>query len=624
MSAGQFTLSAASDLTQYAVQADILDAEHQFEAVHSRAGGALLFFIGSGEALCVAKEESGREHGWARSDLSSGQTRRDFPWGASCKQFAAVQGESGAIDLAMVLSDGSDDHLYLSLGNSDADTSWTDAPGWLPCPYNAEDSAAPEPLHIARVFISDASDRYEIAIDIIANPGARELVLRRYYLDLSTPSHPTWIAHASAAAPLLDGFASVLGRADCSEGVYTLSGGNGLRRLQYSSLHGAGGQVTPAPVALRLPGDQVPEAIAACRNVDNSTDLYVAAQGGLYMFAAGSPREAQAVHLAQAPLFEQVRSLRALRAGERVVVWGLRADGSLFYLSCAQGQAADPGAWSKPLCMLAGVSAFSPFYDRLHGALVLLARGADGLLKSVKSPVTGLWNRRRIMLPPSNLLQQACSSSAYVTCIRVSDENGMPVPHAAVQLSASSVTSVHINGLYRMVGPVALSVLTDAHGALHIVDHVSGLAGARFEVRAGACSLMVNPMEQAFQTAAGMADDASLGKAYLALGSQNAARAKPGTAAPAAFPHAVHGDVGDLFSWLECGTATHARIVHDSATGLWHLLATIGGQLFHGVLDCIEKIVAATLWVIGSVKGSVAEPGGLQAVPVAALRRAAL
>ncbi|HEY0063591.1 MAG TPA: hypothetical protein VGC21_15845 [Telluria sp.] len=603
MSARPFTLSAASDLTQHALQADILDAEHQFEAVHSHAGGAMLFFIGSGEVFSVAKEEAGRTHGWTRSDLSSAQTRRDFPWGASCTRFAAVQGESGNIDLAMVLSDGSDDHLYLSLGNSDADLAWTDDPSWLPCPYDAEFSTAPDTIQIAGVMISDASDRYEIVVDLIANPGEQARVLRRYRLDLSTPSHPAWIALGGGAGPLLEGMATCVGRVDASEGLYTLATSNGRRRLHYAELHGEAGQSAALPLALRVPGERAPDAIATCRNLDNSTDLYIAARGGLYLMTAGGQRAGDGLLLVQSPLFDNVTCMRALVAGDRVVLWALNRDGALFYLGCALGQAADPAAWSNPLCTLAGISAFSPFHDRLHGALVVLARGADGLIKSVKSPVTGLWNRRRITLPPSNLLQPALSTAAYVTCIRVADGAGKAAGHAAVQLSASSATSVYVNGLYRIVGPVAISVQTDGEGALTIIENVSGLAGARFEAHAGGCSISVNPMEQAFHTAAGMAEDVALSRAYLALGARGPVASGAVPAAPAGFPHALHGDAGDLFSWLECGTAGSARIVHDSVTGLWHILATIGDQLFHGVLDCIEKIVAASLWVIASVRG---------------------
>lgn len=620
MSARQFKLSAASDLTQHAMQADILQADHQFEAVHGHAGGAMVFFIGSGDALCVAKEEPGRTHGWSRSDLSSAQISRDFPWGASCKRFSVVQGEAGGIDLAMVLSDGSDDHLYLSLGNSDADTGWSDDPAWLACPFNPDFSATPDTLQIASVLISDAGDRYEIVVDIVANPGEAAPVLRRFYLDLSTPSAPEWIAHAGGAGPLVAGHSSCLGRAGhpgAAEGLYTLGTFKDQRRLQYAPLHGQGGEPAAPACNLRLPGERTADAIAACRNSDNTSHLYVAAGGGLYYFAGGSQHDGSAVALLHSKLFEGIVALRAVQAAGKVVLWALNGQGELFHVSCPQAHAGRAGAWSHPLCILSGVTAVSPFVDRLHGALVVLARTSDGLIKLVKSPVTGLWNRRSITLPPTSLLQAPLSSASYVTCIRVIDLAGNPAIHAPVTLSASSVTSVLINGLYRIVGPVPISVLADAAGALTIVEQVEGLAGARFEASAGGCSLSVNPMDDAFTAAARMVGGQGLERAYLALLSQAPLpqRAYPG--APAAYPDALHGDVGDLFSWLECSGGGTVRIVHDGPTGAWHVVATIGGQLFHGVLDCVEKIVAATLWVIASVKDGTA-PDGLFAPALSA------
>lgn len=614
MNARQFKLSAASGLTQHALQADLLQAEHQFEAVHGHGGGAMLFFIGSGDALCVAREEAGRSHGWTRSDLSSAQIRRDFPWGASCKRFCAVQGESGGIDLAMVLSDGSDDHLYLSLGNSDADTGWCEDPSWLACPFNPEFSATPETLHISNVLISDASDRYAIVVDIVANPGEAAPVLRRFYLDLSTPSAPEWIPHAGGAGPLAAGHMSCLGRAghpSAVEGLYTLGTFGGQRRLQYAALHGQGGEPAAPACVLRLPGERGVDAIAVCRHADNTSDLYVAAGGGLYYVAGGSQHDGAAVMLLHSKLFEGIVSLRAVLAGGKVVLWALNAQGELFHVSCAAAHAGRALAWSHPLCILSGVSAASFFFDRLHGALVVLARTREGLLKAVKSPVTGLWNRRGIALPPSSLLQPAVSLASYVTCIRVTDGAGNPAVHAPVTLSASSVTSVYINGLYRIVGPVPISVLADGAGALTIVEHVEGLAGARFDASAGGCSIAVNPMDEAFTAAVRMVDDHALGRAYQALLAQTPLPRQAATAAPSAYPDALHGDVGDLFSWLDCGAGGTVRIVHDGPTGLWHVVATIGGQVFHGVLDCVEKIVAATLWVIASVKAGAAPADGL-------------
>jgi len=605
MSARQYKLSAASGLTQQAWQGDILEADQQFEAVHGDAGGAMLFFIGTGDALCLARETTGQTHGWSRTDLSSAQIRRDFPWGASCRRFSAVQGAAGSIDLAMVLSDGSDDHLYLSLGNSESDTAWCDDPSWLACPFDPDFSATPDALHIVNVLISNASDRYEILIDIVANPGEPAPVLRRFYLDLSTPGHPEWIAHASGAGPLAAGQMSCLGRAGhpaAAECVYTVGVYNGQRRLQYAALHGQHGEPAAPACTLRLPGDRAADAIAVCRNADNTTDLYVAARGTLYYFAANG-KDNDPLALLSSARFEGLLSLRAVVAGERVVLWGLHADGDLFHTSCVRADVGLAGSWSHPLCILSGVTAASPFVDRLHGALVVVARTRDGLIKTVKSPVTGLWNRRRITLPPSSLLQAEVSSASYVTCIQVSDAAGNRAAHTPVRLSASSVTSVHINGLYRIVGPVPLSVLADGQGEVTIVEQVHGLAGARFQASAGACTLDVNPMDDAFSAAARMADDQLLSRAYLALLAQAPLAGSARVAAPSAYPDALHGDVGDLFSWLDCGIGGSVRIIHDSPSGLWHVVATIGGQVFHGVLDCVEKIVAATLWVVGSVKG---------------------
>lgn len=615
MSANRYILSAISDLTQHALQADLLEAEQQFDAVHMRAGGAMLFFIGSGDVLCVAKEESGREHGWRRADLSSAQTRRDFPWGASCRRFAVVQGESGAIDMAMVLSDGSDDHLYLSLANADDDTGWTDDPSWLACPFPADGGAIPPTIEIVNVLISDANDRYTVAVDIVANPGAPVPMLRRYVLDLDAPDQPGWILH-SEAGPALSGHTSALGRPgseQSADSIYTLGSFAGTRRLQYAAL--AQGTGRAAARQISVPGAHQPDAFALCRNADNSSGLFVVAHDTLFYFAAGRETHGAPIALLRSPLLAGTRCMCALRSGGTVVLWARNGEGQLFYVCCPVGQEADAQAWSRPLCTLAGVDAFSPFVDRLHGAMVVLARTSAGLVKSVKSPVTGLWNRRAITLPPSDMLQAPVRSSSYVTCIRVEDDAGRAVPDAVVLLSANSVTSVYINGMYWNVGPVPVRVQANSSGELTIVEMVSGLAGTRLSASSGGCTVAVNPMDDAFRAAAAMVQDHALTRAYQDVHACSGVTPPGEQSAPAGYADALASDVGDLFSWLESGIAHTIRIVHNSLSGRWHVVATIGGQRYHGVLDCVEKIVAATLWVMGSVKGPAtdAEPMPLPA-----------
>ncbi|UUZ50275.1 hypothetical protein LP420_10170 [Massilia sp. B-10] len=174
---------------------------------------------------------------------------------------------------------------------------------------------------------------------------------------------------------------------------------------------------------LRLPGERTADAIAACRNSDNTSHLYVAvAWRPVLLWHAAASTMAARSRCCTANYSRASSPCARFRRLSKVVLWALNAQGELFHVSCPQAHAGlRLAAWSHPLCILSGVTAVSPFFDRLHGALVVLARTSDGLIKLVKSPVTGLWNRRSITLPPTSLLQAPLSSASYVTCIRVID-----------------------------------------------------------------------------------------------------------------------------------------------------------------------------------------------------------
>ena len=130
-----YSITFSTELMQNYLQAEILAPDAKFQALQTQDGTSLLFSIGTDNALYVTKEVPQERSGWARSDLSSAQIRKDFPGqsGVTCKDFASAQSTfapQAAIDLAMVLADRQNDHLYLSMGDSDADTSWTSAPAW--------------------------------------------------------------------------------------------------------------------------------------------------------------------------------------------------------------------------------------------------------------------------------------------------------------------------------------------------------------------------------------------------------------------------------------------------------------------------------------------------------------
>lgn len=664
-----FKVAVSAELMENYIQSDFLLAQEKFLALQTDAGASLLFSIGTGGVFNLTMEGPGKTHGWQQIDLSSTQILSDFAGKARVKTFGAVQvpaqpgGSPAQIHLAMVVDDGTNNHLFLSLGNSDADLSWADKPLWTAAPFNAVDSTgkpipAPSPLLIANLYIGEATDQLFIAADTIRNPEQEPNLLARYYIDNTSPSKIQWQAQDLAIDVEAAGCNACLGRAANAfrvDGLYTQGKIGSSAQLIYTPLFNAfDNSMPPLPSRLGLPGGLAGEAIAAVRNADNSSDLYVAAEGSLYWFASDNQEDgATGTLVATSPLLKTVGTLFASAADGYVVVWGLNSDNEVFYLACALGSQGQVNAWSRPLPILTNVDAIAPFLDRNYSAKTFFAQSETGLIKLVKSPTTGLWNRRNITLPPSVTTKAAEPIHSYTTHIKVTDENGQAAVNQPVTISASNVTSVYINHLYYLVGPSAIDLTTDALGSITIVETATSLTGTRFQVTVGAQPpLAVNTMDTAWNRNAAYTTSDSLQNAKIidrngnqrtfipagtaqntvdgvAQSNKNLAKAyaslvpapqpfmlrsplavatpptQPVALAAAGFGDAILADIGDLFNWLASGVDSVIQLVEDAAAGIWHFVVTIGGAVYHATLDCIEAIMAAATWVYNAVKVAV-------------------
>jgi hypothetical protein len=659
-----YTVTTSSELMENYIQADILVPQDTFIALQTSAGASLLFSVGTGNILNLTMEVPGQPNGWQLVDLSSAQAKQDFPGGATCRTFGAAQavnlqaGKSTQIHLAMVLNDGTNDHLYVSLNNSDSDLSWTSHPVWTPCPYNALDAnnkiiPAPSPLQITGVFLSEATDAEYIVADIIRNPTEPVGVISRFYLDVSTPTDPMWKPHDVSGDIQSAGYASCLGRAADAygvDGIYTKGAIATAAQLLYIPVFNAFNPSMPAPSSrLNLSGGLVADAIAACRNADNTSDLYVASQGGLYYFASSNQKDGAVGELIlKTALLTGVRDLYAYAADGNVTVWGLNGSDQVFYVTCPQGSITTSNAWSVPLAIMTGVDAVSPYIDRAYSANTFFAHGPNGLIKAVKTPGTGLWTQRNITLAPSDVRQAATTISSYTTHIKVTDDNGTPAANVPVSVTASNVISVYVNHLYYVAGPTPIQLTTDTFGTVTIVETTQSLAGTRFNAVVDRQNVPeINPMDAAFQRNSKYDSVSSLqnaqivnrdgttrpfiptgtppddfkkvaysnqclAKAYSGLSGSPAPRfARPmalrAVATPAGFAAAgisdgILVDLGDLFNWLASGVEAAISVIEDTAEKVWHFVANIAGQVYHGILDCVELVVAAATWVYHAIE----------------------
>jgi hypothetical protein len=650
-----YKIDYSTELMSNYLQAEIMRPESGIQALQASTGSALLFSIGTDNSLYATVEETGKQShkGWRRCNLSQAQTIKDFRTasGATCTSFAAAQCTDQSIHLAMVLRESANDHLYLCLSNSATDTSWIDHPAWVAYPYD-DPNHARATLRIARVFLSEASDNQYIVVDVIRDPGTPVELIFRYYIDPTKTNGTAWQPHDVAIDIEAAAYASCLGRKAGQDsfpvdGIYTSGTVGGKAQFVYAPLYNVfDPTIAPNPDVLHLPGGVVPDAIAACRNSDNTSDLYTAASGALYHFAStNQENDATGVLVARNDLFNRVRSLFAFQSGtNQVTVWGLNANDQIFYTTCALDKLQSADAWSVPVPILAGVEQVTPYANRAYSANCFFAHtGENKLVKAVKSPHTLMWTFREITLPPPSTSLPAQKFSSYTTRVQVTDAAGQPASKVHVSISASNVTSVYINHIYYVISPTPIEVNPDVLGTLTIVESVDTLTGTQLTIGAADASVKINPMDKPIKAAAGLTTEGQLRGAtihYLdgttkplvapqtsspnlqlvANGNQQVSHSYTSMGQPARPPLALQAasmpaavpadhilvDAGDFFAWLgheiDIGIENFAQFIEDTAKGVWSIVIKIGEKTYQALLNTVEAVVSAATWLYNAIK----------------------
>jgi len=667
-------ITHSSELMTNYLQAQVMRPETGIQAVQAEDGRALLLSIGTDDALYGTIEQPGGRTGWERHDLSKDRIAADFAGrtDVKCTSFAVAQvtsfaggrGAAKVIHLAMVIRDGGTDRLYLSLNNSASDTGWIARPNWAAYPYDDRGHSRPV-LQIADVYLSEATDDTYIVVDVIRDPSSARKLRFRYYIDPAKPDGQAWQAHDVPVDVEDKGHQSALGRRWSKgrfqvDGIYTAGQVGGAAQLTYTPLYNVfDPDNAPKPTILHLPGNAVPDAIATCRNADNTSDLYVAASGTLYYFASTNQDDnAACIAVAKNPLFNGVRSLFAfLCDAQTVMVWGLSGSNQIFYTTCKLAELGQAYRWSPTVPILSAVEQVTPFVNRAYSATCFFAHaGENTLVKAVKSPSNLLWSFTNITLPPPDAKAKARSFDSYTTRVMVKDDDGMPLGHTKVKLSTSgALTVVYVNHLYHIVGPHPIEVETDVAGALTLVEAARTLTATQFRIDAGGSLSAVNPMERPLRTLAGLTTERKLTDATIRFQDGSTKRLIPGSVAPndlaaiadanakmgqvydsfGALPGPVlmtgaaalttsasarpmvvaelHGgiiaDIGDFFAWLgDCirrGFETAIEFVRDVAGNIWTAVVRIAGEIYRVALKVVEDIVEFAAWVYSKIKVAV-------------------
>lgn len=650
-------LTYSSELMQNYKQAQIMSPDAQFEALQTDTGLSLLFSVGTDGAMYLTQESTGdinHANGWSKSNISAATLAADFAGktGVKVSAFDVAQSvNTGAMDLAMVLGDGTNSHLYLSLGNSASNTAWTAQPVWTACAF--DDPNNPQPvLVISQVFLSEAADGQYIVVDVLRDPSSPTKLVRRYYIDPAKTGGYAWHPHDLSIDLMADRYSSCLGRqaGQTIDGLYTIGHTGSSAQFTYQPLYNVWNPGIPAsPARLALPGNLVPDAIATCRNSDNSTDLYATAQGALYYFASTNQKDgAVAVAVDTSVLYSGVSKLLAYVSFGKVVVWGLNGSDQAFYTACASGQQGSAHAFSEPLPIATGVELLSPYMNRADSGNTFFAAAGNQLYKFIQSCDSTLWTRQQITLPALSLTTPAQKFSSYTTRLQLTDTALQVLAGVPLMVSAQTRCAFYINHLYYVLDTTPVSICTDTAGSITLIEAVGNLTATRLHVSAGAGpGIDINPMDKPMNKMATLSSADSVQKAQI-QSSNGSSRAlvAPGTssnqlaavasavqglsqsyqqqaatmttavkrpmgylkltaAPPTGFDDAISVAIGDLFNWLASGVQALVQIVKNAASDVWHFIATIAGKVYSAVLDTVEAVVGALQWVFNAIKTTI-------------------
>jgi hypothetical protein len=541
-------LHYSSELMKNQKHALLMPPDSQFEAIRTKNGCALFFSIGSDQVLYCISETPGSKEGWTKTNLLTSLTAGGKKMVAKAFSVSENAG-TNRVSMALAVTDGATDLLYLSLNNDNTNASWCSTITWTLMAYDDIKHDRPKVV-ISNVFIKQSASGEFIVADVLRDP-AQDFIFR-YYIDPSKQvTGSCWNAHDVAIDLQAGKIKSSLGRkqGERIDGMYTLGDTAGRLQLTYAPLYNRfNPAIAPKPTLLTLPPKTT--TIATATVSDDRTDLYLAAGNGIYYLPHDQQTSTGTPHLlVEHPVLEHISTLHADTSGSEVYVWGLNTRGEVFYISCARGRELEPGAWSSPVPILTGSSQVATFLNVEHKSCVIFSNmSGKKLIQLSRDPASSMWQRREILLPPADV-DQVIEVNTYTTHIRVTDDSGLPVEEAIpFHITATGSCSVYINNEYRLIGQaIPLAITPDAAGTITILQEVNSLGAICYHVSSGEVKLDINPMKALVGTLSGVKTADALGKVQIkqADGSQRAL-------IPANTPeHEVQATAGSLARFTE-------------------------------------------------------------------------
>jgi hypothetical protein len=487
---------AQSELMKNQKHAVVMGPQHDFQVLQTLEGDALFFSIGDNGVFYMTREARASESGWDRINLC-----HTLPKGhsnaatGSAKAFAVSQNPQNlAVDVALVLTQGGSDSLYISKNNPTTTDHWRERVSWIPIPFDSTSIPVPSSLQIVDLYMMTMPSEggpgtLTCFVDILRAHSDGFQFLDRYNIepDLTVK----WVKHTLPNNVEAGSISSCLGRRpeDPVSGIYTFGKIGGSTSLIFTPAKNVWSAHSP-PKSARLVHPTRTTSIASTLNKDRCTNLFVAAEGGLYLFQPNQQKEGATptLVLPSSPVcgtntFAGTSTLRAGTVGKSTAVWGLNPQQDLVYTTCPTGHEADPKMWSAPIRICSKVLHFA-FYLNIKASMNILFAQVEGgkLLQLTQDPGISTWCQRSITLP-TTYLDDIVECTTFTSHVRITDDNGMLASEKFVSIRSTQPVSVYINNVYfKLDSSSSVEVKTDATGSLVIIQETNSLPAICLQV----------------------------------------------------------------------------------------------------------------------------------------------
>ncbi|WP_426435847.1 hypothetical protein [Bradyrhizobium genosp. P] len=467
-------VSLRSEIMKDYIPGSEISGDRDIAAAMQKDGTLLLFSVGVNEHVYMLAKAPGSSTGWERTDLSA-----DLPAGVRTLHLCAAQAVDGSPILAIATAPQSGDQRTVYVA-----TDFTPTP--RPKRWSPRGSRSGVEI-TAMTTGSTADGRPVVAVAAVdgqrrmstfflhPDPKGGDTIWKEVPLPLNGSGVVDMaIGHNSkleAGIPGLEGLIYTLLRID-----------DATTRVIVTSFPDFSIYNHAVPVTIS------PTALAAIGLPSGDTQLFLGTDS-LYGLSPDQQMTQDAADVSEASTrivsMGPDASALAMAAGRhpdgRLEVWWLNDNGVLSFV-----EEKPAGGWRHPIALQKQIGEMTAWRNPVSGEIDLFTVDEDhSLTHLAQDKTTTLWSARSILLPvDAHDLNKTVECDAYTTQIVLSDADGVPLANQTVEISASSLCLVSIDGSHFFVDQSgqAATVETNALGMLSVATVAEGLATPRIRI----------------------------------------------------------------------------------------------------------------------------------------------